>query len=318
MTDFADADDELSIEEQARARGWKPLPADPDNPQPGEYQGDPRRHRSADDFLRYGEQDRAILAEENRRMAARIHRQGKQIEALTLTSQQQLEAISELRNLARRADEQGYKRALNELKERRSEAVEAGDKGAFDQIEAQINALETERVKEVEAVKPEPPAVKLDPAIKAFIDANPWYTKDKGLNETMIANYSIMERRHPDETVEELLKLAKKRTMEDFPEKFPRRAADPAPPEEEYDDVDDAPPPQRRPAPTLARPSGNPQRERRGPAGWDVITDPDERKQAQAAYESIRKGDPGMTAQEYLTIYMDPRADPLALRKARK
>lgn len=307
MSDLSppDPDDSgISDEDLARARGWKPL---------AEYTGDPANWRDFPEFLAHGESQRSILVEENRRMAARNARMSKQIESLQLTLSEQAAAIGELRTLARRADEQGYSRAIAELKAKRAEAVEAGDKTAFDQIEEQIDAMATERAK---AREPATPAPKLDPTIQDFVAKNPWYTSDEVLNRTMIANYDIVQRKNPDWTVEENLAEAKRRTMTDYPERFPR-AAPPAPTQEIDDVAQDISPQPRRPAATVARPSGAPPRQPRQATGWDAITDLEERHQCQYAYESIKRADPAYTVEEYLETYNDPRVDVLEQRRRR-
>lgn len=297
-------DEDLPIEEQARLRGWKPLE---------EYHGDPKRWRSAEDFMRVGQNDRAILAEENRRLGIKVHRMERQLTELQNTAAEQVAALGEMRELARRADDRGYQRGLAELKAKRSEAVEAGDTTAFDQIEQQITALETERAK-VPDKPADPPAPKLNPAIVEFIEANPWYTKDKDLNRTMVANYDIVERRFPGKSVDDYLELAKARTIADYPEKFP----DMAQPQDELEPEFEAAPRVRRTVAAVGRPGAAPVRQPRQSSGWESIEDPDERKQAQASYQTILRADPDMPISEYLAIYNNPRADIIELRRQRK
>ena len=71
-------------------------------------------------------------------------------------------------------------------------------------------------------------------------------------------------------------------------------------------------------AASVATPAPAPRRGPRQPTGWDAIEDPQDRADARAAFESIKRADPGMTETEYLEIYTNPHADELALRAQRK
>ena len=306
--DFEPAE-ELTIEEQARLRGWKPEE---------EYRGPPGRWRSAEDFMRIGQNDLAITREENRRLATKLGRLEKNFSGLQNTMAEQTAALKHMTDLARRADKQGYDRAMRELKAQRSEAVEAGDKTAFEQIEQQINTLESERVEAEKPPTSEPPKPVMDPDIEAFIKANPWYSRDEVLGKAMIGFYDIVQRKHPDFSVDEILAEAKRRTIAEWPEKFPQTRRPAAPVGDEIDHEEDEPVTQRRAAPPALSPSGNAPRRPRPITGIDQITDPAERAQARQAFESTKRADPAFTEAEYMMLYNNPHLDVIELRRNRK
>lgn len=300
-----DDDSHLPLEERARIRGWRPLE---------EYKGDPAKWRDAEEFMLIG-QDPHVMAIENKRLAGRLARVDGRIERLQKTVEDQAGAMEELRKLARRADETGYKRARAELLEERKLAVETGDTGAFEQIEQRLETLDTER-RASELPPAAPTRSPIDPAITAFQQANAsWFVPGSPLHKAMVAHFEIVEQRAPDQTIGQQLETAKKRVIADYPERFPREMTPPA--VDDDDDFEEAPPPRRR-APNVAPPSQAPRRPQRGAVGFDTIEDPAERAEARQSFEAIKRGDPGMTEDEYLEIYNNPRADAIALRAARK
>lgn len=286
----------LSAEQRARIRGWKPLE---------EYTGPPGRWRDAEEFLRIGDGDARILREENRRLGTKVHRLEGQITALVKSGEEQLTALREMRQIAARNDQRGYDRAKQELDRDKAAAVAAADPDAFAQVEAQIAAL-GDRPADAPPAPPPPLAqAAADPAVTEFIEDNPWYVNDQLLNRTMIAFYDIVARANPTWSIADNLEEAKARTVAEHPEKFPDMATPPRPA------------PQRRPAAPVARPGAPPSRQPRSAAGWEQIDDPQERQQAKDSFASQKRGDPQLTEREFLTIYLDPHVDVLALRAQR-
>lgn len=307
----------VTEEERARAMGWKPLPADPRNPQPNEYRGDPRRWTDAATFIAHGEEELPILRDQNRRMSERLARTDGEIVSLKGEIETQRQAVRDAVNLAKRADERGYQRGLAELQERRRELVAAGDTEGFDAVQEQIDAMEQERAQHVEPEPtsppppppPPPPGPQIAPEITQFISDNPWFN-DKSrdyLRQAMIAAHNKVIAQHPDMPVAEQLDQA----LDAMEAAYPEIVGDEMRPA--------APPAPRRRAPSALPPSGPIARRRTTNASpIDAIADADERKEARAAFESIRRGDPGMTEAEYMAIYDDPHADAVALRNQRK
>lgn len=314
MTDFPDVEDvadtapedeaELSIEDRARLRGWKPE---------SEYHGPPGRWRSAEEFMRVGENDRAVLFEENRRLETKLNRVSRKFDQQTQTIEELRAGVEAMKNLAQRADERGYGRALSELKDKRTAAVEIGDRQTFDQIDQQIDVLQAERAKVTAPPEPVAPKPKIAPEILEFVEANPWYNSDQTLNRSMQAFFQAVEIKHPGYSLDEKLETAKARVVAEFPEKFGRQT----PRQPEFTDEDMPDQPRRRTA-AVARPQSGAVRRPSQATGWEAIEDAGERKIAQDAYERIKRADPNITVAEYVAIYQDPHADVIALRKQRQ
>ncbi len=307
----------VSDEERAAAMGWKPLPVDPRNPQPHEYRGDPRKWSDAATFIARGEEELPILRDQNRRMSERLARVEPEVTNLRRTVEEQNAAIRHVTDLAKRADDRGYERAKAELLAQRKAAVEVADVEAHDQVQEQLDALEASRA---EIVSPPPPAAEpvapagQAPEITQFVRDHPWFLRNQRLKTAMIAQHNAVIAEEPEWPLQDQLDEALERMTKLFPEVAeqegqPPVAREPAP----------APAPRRRAAPSLA-PSGQGGGPRRpgGGSPIDRITDPAERAEARAAFETTRRADPGFTEAEYMKIYEDPHIDAVDLRRQRK
>jgi hypothetical protein len=316
----------ISIEDQARAMGWKP---------PGEFRGDPRHQMSAEDFVKKGMEELPVLRDQNFRLSTKVTRMSEQLETMRRTSAEQAQAVKEALRLARGASKAGYERAKRELKGKQRLAAEQGDMVAFDQLGAEIDAMEVERTQAAAEEAPETPAAApptpapaqggIDPAVLAFTrdPINRWFfdAKRPHLKQGIINFHSavIAERELTD--VAEQLEEAKRRLVEMYPQDF-----QPAPGMD--DEFEEEPPvPERRPAvpaPRRAASVAAPSRAPIAPGGarqrspFDVIEDPAERAEAHSTYQRLRGQDPGLTAAEYMEIYTNPKADALELRRRRK
>ncbi len=304
-------DDEapVSIEDRARAMGWKPQ---------SEYRGDPRRWTDAATFIAHGEEELPILRDQNRRMSERLARNEGQMATMQKSLTEQAQAVKDAIALARRADEAGYQRALRELKAQEREAASTGDVETFDQVQEQIKALETTRAAveapaaPVEDPPAAPPPQALAPEINAFIRENADWFNDATrpyLRDAMIAMHNAVIKEDSSVPVAEQLVLAKERMAAAYPEILGdgEEMPEPAP----------RPRPARRPASAL--PPSPPQPPRRpGASPFDTIADPAERDEAKRAYASIKRQDPDITPAEYMKMYDNPHIDALELRRQRK
>ena len=296
------ADDELgevSTEDRARAMGWKPQ---------HEYRGDPRRWTDAAEFIAHGEDQLPILRDQNRRMSEKIARFEGEVSTLRNTVAEQAEAVKHAMDLARRADTTGYERGLRELKAKQREAVSVGDMETFDQIDEQIRAAETERAKDttyvttpIRAAEPvaAPVVAQVDPETSAFVAANPWFNQRPILKSAMIEAHKALvavEGVQKGAALADQYERAKDDVVAAFPHFFPSGTPDPDP----------DPTPTATPRPKLRAPALTPNGQAPRPRGGSPfmrIEDPTERKQAEDAFASIKRQDPGATAEEYIAIY---------------
>lgn len=314
-----DADDELvSVEERARAMGWKPRE---------EYRGPAHLWSDAATFIERGERELPIMRDQNRRMGERLARVEPRVEQLERDLEASRQATREALDLARRADDRGYQRAMSELKAQQREAVASGDVETFERIEGEIDQLNATHAPAAPREEPPPPPLppppapapppgQIDPHVQNFVRQNAhWFvdTNRPELNETMVELHKqvIGERQIPG--LPEQLEEARNRLAARFPQ-YPDILEGP----QAMARHDDPPPPARRaPAPAplppraaVPRDNGNPRQ--RSP--FERIP-AEERDGCRKAYTNMKRADPGLTEAEYVALYLDPRADVLELRR---
>ena len=298
---------EVSVEERARAMGWKPQ---------HEYRGDPRRWTDAAEFIAHGEAALPILRDQSRKMSEKLARQETDMSKLREEMAEQAAAVKHAMDLARNANDAGYKRAMDELKAKQREAVAVGDTETYDNVDAQIKAAEAERATANITVPipkaPEvPKAPQMDRETTDFIADNPWFNDKPILNAAMVsAHLAIVKREGAAKGADltDQYERAKAEVVEAFPQYFPNE-----------DDVSNESP--QRPRPRLRAaplsPSSSSNQPRRNGSPFDRIEDPAEREEAKKAFAGLAKYDPDCTANEYVTLYLNPKADVLALRASR-
>lgn len=314
----------VTAEQRAKAMGWKPLPADPRNPQPNEYRGDPRRWTDAATFIAHGEEELPILRDQNRRMSEKLARlDPAEIETMRNTIAQQAVALKRAESIALRADKAGYDRALAELKTKQREAVETGDTVGFDQVQEQIDAAiaaraEVEKVPDPEPAPPPAPATEGRwPETTAFLAENPWFQTDAVLQSAMIKAHEAMVTLHPNIGRVEGYARAKAQVVEAYPDRFPSDQLEDEPVAREPE-----PAPARQPSRQPARaavlaPSAPVAPGERRKSPFDLIPE-EERADARAGFEYARKGDSELPASEYVALYLNPKLNPIELRERRK
>lgn len=304
----------VSEEDRARAQGWRPY---------DEYRGDPRKWTPAREYLAKGESEWPVMRDNNRRMGERLVRQDAKIEGLQRTIAEQADAVKSAVELARRADDRGYQRARDEMKARQREAVEAADTEAFDQIGAEIDALERTRAEQVKAPEPVAPedaaaapprAAELPAETRQFIADNRWFN-DKTrpyLRDACIGFERAEMNRDPAATLTERFEVVLDKMRVAYPEIDEEEEVVAQPPRRDAF--------RRRAAPS-AEPTGAPIARRRSATGSpiDTIADPKERGEARAAFENIKRGlDGEYTEAEYMAVYDDPHADVLDVMKQQR
>ena len=292
--DLAPADEPVTDEQRARAMGWKPF---------AEYRGDPRRWTDYPEFIRRGEEELPIIRDQNRRLSEKVARFEPELASASKAARDALA-------LARASEQRGYDRALAEQKAAARQAVAEGNTEAYDDAQAEIDRIEAAKRIAAAPAQEEPPAPEPErepiwPETQAFLDANPWFHTDAALAKSMIAYHSGIVESRPDLSRAAQYALAKKRVAEDFPGRIP--GDQPVPRTD---------PPRQRRAMVL-EPGGETPRERRGSV-WDQIEDAGERADCRAAFTNMQRHDEGLTAEEYVSLYLNPKQDVIALRAKRK
>jgi hypothetical protein len=292
---------EAAAERRARRMGWTPF---------AEFRGDPSKWRPASEWLARADEMLPISRALNHSLETKLKQNEAVIGDLKRTVDEQSKVLTEMRDLARRADERGYQRALAEIEAAKRSAVAEGNQDRYDQLVEQAETLTESRTaaapKPSDAPPPAPaPAPQIAPEIEQFVRENPWFRTDKFLGDQMIAKHSAVMRQYPDMPLADQLDEALSRLRTEFPQEFPSVARRTEPP---------ARPPAR--ASAVAPPSRSQQRPNgQDKTGINSITDPAERAMARQAFERFRQQMPGFTEAEYMQIYENPHGDVLDLQR---
>lgn len=189
-------------EDRARAQGWRPK---------DEFKGSEDKWVDADSFLERADKELPIARERTRKME-------KELAELKATVKQFSEHHAKVQEIA-------YKRALDDVKKQRREALAIGDAEAVEAAE--------DKLEELKEVKPQPKkevVAELAPEYHAFAEANPQIIADKKLLKYAEGALDEIMAENPDWSLARQLKAVEKEVKETFPHKFAnaKRAAAPA------------------------------------------------------------------------------------------
>lgn len=298
--------DPATAETFARRWGWKPKE---------DFKGDPAKWVDAVAFFQRGLENPAILLERqqvmDRKMTGLEQRLGQQSTELQAARQ----AVTEMTEMLRRADERGYKRARAELLEQRDKAIETGDKATVHAIDAGLAELDETKPKPAptradpakQSNVVEPAArVEVQPEVQAFYTDNPWYTTDQEMRRFADRIHVGLFKSDPNLTLAENLKIVADEARARFPDKFrapprPNGAAEPEPTAEPEPEPVANP---RRGEPAAVTPSADAGGRRQRGQQRTFAAMPQEAKSAFARYKKMLdgKGKP-LTEAEYAENY---------------
>lgn len=194
-----------SIEEQATEMGWKPL---------DQYEGDPKKWVSADTFVA-----RKPLFEKIEETSRHNKDLRRKVDTLEMSMQ-------ELRAHNERIREMEYKRALEDLKQQRRQALANDDHLLAEDLQEQIETVkETSKPVAVTPKPSDPPTVFVEWAAE-----NEWYKLDPELREFADAYGIVLHNK--GQSPEEVLRGITQRVRKQFPEKFRNPMKDKASPVE--------------------------------------------------------------------------------------
>lgn len=180
--------EERDFEAEARAQGW----TGPEN-----WRGDPDKFKTAEQFVKDGENIPAILK-------SKVDRLEQRVEQLLASNQK----VNEMTQRTLEKEKKEKQKLVKQLEEVRKQAVTDGDGEAFDRADKQLEDLKTDHI-ETQGI---------DPLAKNWLEHNTWYeTNDKlaafadGIADRLVAQ-GYTGQAYFDELT--------KRTMDTFPEDF--------------------------------------------------------------------------------------------------
>lgn len=270
--DEGESDDEAT-ERRARAVGWVPRE---------EWRGDPKKWTPAERYLERMYANAPIYNERLDKMAGELTDTKARLDEVTHKLTETTEVLVDLNERNKTAWDQGYRRARQELFDKRDRAIEDGDKEAVKATEQEIHALDAQhqppaRAEPAQPQRQEPP--KFDPAFDAFAKANAsWWNKDAELTDLAEVIERGIIRQNPAMPIAERLKHVHTEIRRRRPDKFSN---------------------QRREAPSAVNGSGSNNRGggRKGRSVADLPAD------AKDALAKLKRTIPGYTDAEYLKTY---------------
>lgn len=301
------------VEQRARNMGWRPRE---------EFRGDASRWLPADEFVERGERMLPLLQERNRAADRTITDLQRQISEQGQTLNVMLEST-------RRAEQAGYRRAMQELYQQRARAVEMGDTAAFQAVEQAMRELGPPPPEAPPQPQPQrgQPQANQDPVIQAWVRQNPWFTQNRMANVAMIAAMQEAEQMNPTGSVEDHLMEAETSMRRHFPDLFPRarvsngngatRQPQRRPmhaqeePEDEEEEIEEERPvrqPVRRQVAAVSRSSEGAAPRRPGPRSFEAMP-----ADVRAQYDRQRKmlegkGEP-LTREEFASYYWESEGE---------
>jgi hypothetical protein len=213
-----------NADQEARARmmGWKPK---------AEFKGNEEQWLPADEFLDRGFASPAIMADRLKVMGDRMQKWERDNQGLTTKLDEALSTINTMTGMVRTSERRGYERARAELEAERIKAVESGDTASFARLDKQIVELDKTAppatvVAPVPPVPPTNPAnptrttTTVDPAVQAFYQRNPWYTRDPVLTQEADMYHTGLLTTQPGMTIEQNLAEVERRLRTAYPDRF--------------------------------------------------------------------------------------------------
>lgn len=182
-------------ESKAIEQGWRPKE---------EFEGDPSEFRSAKEFLERGEIFKQIHT---------LKRQNKVLQDGQVAMRQHYDRVAQ----------DSYKKAMEDLRAERKEALREGDAEKVDIIE--------EKIEKVQATKPAPVQTPQgpNPAFVEWVEKNSWYETDEDLHDFADAQAIIFLNKNPGSSPDSVFKHVEKKIKDTFASKFQGKRAAPDP-----------------------------------------------------------------------------------------
>jgi molecular chaperone GrpE (heat shock protein) len=192
--------------QKADEHGWRPedeFYADPDN--------EGKVWVSAEEFNRRGE-----LFEKIEELKGKINHRDQEFQELRST-------LNKFKKHYEKVDEAAYKRAMDDLKKQKLEALENHEAAKVLEVDERIDALKDERA-EAKALEMRemaaPKAEVVDPRFTAWVDRNRWYAQDQDMRNFADSLGFAYAKSRPGVDPSEVLKHVEQQVKKAYPDKF--------------------------------------------------------------------------------------------------
>lgn len=260
------------------------IPADllADTPETPEVSAEP----TAEDRARQAEQEAKELRD-------RVQAQEDMLRQIHARSQRQDDVLAQVLRTtkavddrSREAQERGWQFAHDEAWAAIDRATENADKDALARAKHNLALVMRNQPAPADAADPQGQQGKqqqqqVDPEVKAWVAANPWFDTDLELRTNAMVVYDELEKAKPNQSYRDRLAETRARVIKRFPDKFPTQVP-------------------RAAAPTVARPGPQAAAGKPKPKAKTIADLPDDAKQALAR---IKRRDASFTDEDYLKSY---------------
>jgi hypothetical protein len=185
--------------EKARAKGWTPLET---------WRGDPEDWVDAKEFLG------------REKLFSKIHTLQKELVNIRNATQKDFQEIGKYFAQMREVE---YKRALNDLRAQRREALQEGDLEKADQLDVQMDEIKEQRQQATNVPQPTATGAIEDPTFAAWKVENSWFENDQELRQEAIGIGVGYANANKNATQEQVLEYVAKTIKKFNPEKFGQR-----------------------------------------------------------------------------------------------
>lgn len=179
---------------EAKRQGWVPKE---------EFTGPEDKWTDAENFVKRGKEINAILRKDN--------------EFLKREVAEMKSTMMEFKKYHEETAKREYEKALNDLRQAKKEAIEAGDGERVLQVEDRMDELKGARQEE-KAAQPAPNQI--GPEFIAWQEENKWFGKDTELTAEANLIGEVVKRQNPYLAGTEFLDEVTKRVKRMYPEKF--------------------------------------------------------------------------------------------------
>ena len=205
--DIIDTPNTEVVKEEAEAKRFGWVPKD-------DFNGDPDAWRPASDFLKRGREINGFLRKDLEKIERENTQKTTEIAELRAT-------MEEFRKYHNDTEARAYKRALEDLKQQKVQAIEQGDGNRVVEIEDEMSQIK-------EAQKPDEPvkedkkvsAAKLDLEFREWAIDNQWYKNDPELKAIAEEIGAQVSTRYPDKKGKAFLDEVTRQVKEAAPDNF--------------------------------------------------------------------------------------------------
>ena len=209
-----------TVEARAQEMGWQPKEV---------FKGDPDKWIPAEDYVQRGETLMPILKANNRKLLSEVSSLKNEQAQLKTLLQQSQENINTLMEISTAATRKEAKETKTQLLTAIEIARKEGDIDKTVALQTQLDEHTAALDKAVEKGKPAatakaPPVDPMqDPAFKAFVDENPWWTQEPRKRRMAIVVGQEIKADNPTLTGKAYFDEVAKRTLQEFDDGSSRR-----------------------------------------------------------------------------------------------